>query len=240
MSLRSHQFETTLWHVVLRAKDRQDPLGTEALARLCEIYWYPLYAYARRSGLDAGTAEDAIQDLFVRLLEHDFLRNVRPEHGRFRAFLLRSLGNLLVDIHKRDRAMKRGGRTTIVSFDGMDAEERYRTEPVDVRQPDKLYDRRWAMTLLNRALNSLRSDYEKDEFSKRVFAELSGLLLETEATDSYQTIGQRLGLSESAVKMQALRLRYRFQSKFREEVANTVEDPGQVEAEIAELLTAFK
>ena len=239
MSPGDRHFETTLWHLVLSAKDRKDPQGGEALARLCEIYWYPLYAYARRSGLDPETAEDAIQDLFLRFLKQDFLGNVQPERGRFRSFLLRSRTNLVVDLHKRDRAHKRGGSHTLVSFDGMDAEQKYRVEPVEVCQPDKLYDRRWVMTLLGRALDKLRADYDKDELSRGVFAELSSLLLESRTTDSYAAISRRLGLSESAVKMQALRLRRRFQLKFRDEVAQTLADPDQIEAEIAELLAVF-
>lgn len=239
MSPGARQFETTLWHLVLSAKDRQDPRGSEALARLCEIYWYPLYAYARRSGLDPVTAEDAIQDLFLRFLKQDFLANVQPDHGRFRSFLLRSLANLLVDLHKRDHARKRGAGSALVSLDGMEAEQRYRVEPVEIHQPDKLYDRRWVMTLLARTLDKLQADYHKDELSRGVFAELSGLLLESRTTDSYEAIGRRLGLSESAVKMQALRLRRRFQLKFREEVAQTLADPDQIEAEIAELLAIF-
>lgn len=239
MSPGSHQFETTLWQLVLQARDREDPQGNEALARLCEIYWYPLYAYARRSGLAPGLAEDAIQDLFLQFMKRDFLGNVRPENGRFRSFLLRSLANLLIDQQKRDQAIKRGGRHILVSFDGMAAEEKYRAEPVELLQPDNLYDRRWVMTLLTRSLEKLRADYAMDESSRRVFAELHGLLLEPGTSDSYEVIGRRLGMTESAVKMQVLRLRRRFQMKFREEVAQTLADPGQTESEIADLLAVF-
>jgi RNA polymerase sigma-70 factor (ECF subfamily) len=234
----SHQFQTTLWNVVLSAKDRSDPGSEAALEVLCRAYWYPLYAYARRSRLAPDAAEDAIQELFGRLLERDFLKNVSPEKGKFRSFLLASLNHLLTELHARDQAIKRGGGIRFVSLDEEPAEDRYHKEPANELSPDRLYDRRCALTLLEKALTLLEADYAAAA-QAAVFAELRPLLLPRSAEESYVAIGGRLGLSEGAVKMQVSRLRHRFQIKFRAAVAATVADPSQIDEEIQHLLSAL-
>jgi len=231
-------FETTLWNVVLCAREKGDPAAASALEQLCRIYWYPLYAYARRRGLDAQTAEDAVQELFLNFIERQSLAGVSPKKGRFRSFLLTSLNRLLIEQHSRQTAIKRGGRLSLLSFDEMEPEERYRLEPADGSSPDRLFDRRCALAVLEKALVDLRADYESHE-QQAIFAELNGLLLEKSGATDYAAIGERLGLSEGAVKMQVLRLRQRFQAKVRATVADTLDDTSQTDAELEHLLAAL-
>jgi RNA polymerase sigma-70 factor (ECF subfamily) len=236
----SYQFQTTLWNVVLSAKesDGSAAAGAAALESLCRTYWYPLYAYVRRRGNDEQTAADLVQEFFSRMLEREFLKNVSPEKGRFRTLLLTSMDRFLIDEHDKRKAAKRGGRFTIVSTEELPAEERYRHEPADDLTPDKLFDRRWALTMLEKALAEVRATYELRGQSD-LFGALQALIVAPSESESYAEIGRKLGLSESAVKMQVLRLRKRYQLAFRAEVAATVTDEGQMEAEIQHLMASL-
>ncbi|MBE3071896.1 MAG: sigma-70 family RNA polymerase sigma factor [Acidobacteria bacterium] len=225
------QFATTRWSVVLAAGEGGTPGSREALARLCEIYWYPLYAFARRWGHTADEAQDLTQEFFARLLEKHYLGDVRPERGRFRSFLLASLRHFLLNERDRVLAQKRGGGHAPISLEFDAAEGRYRLEPRDTSTPETLYERRWALTLLDQVLQQLEREH-RDSKRDRLFEALKGLLTGQADTLPYVEIASRLGMTEGAVKVAAHRLRRRFGELLRQEIAETVADPADVEDEI--------
>ena len=208
----------------------------EALATLCQAYWYPLYAYLRRRGHPAEDAEDLTQGFFAHLLEKGALRSADPERGRFRSFLLASLQHYVSNERARARADKRGGSTVLLALH--DAEGHYRREPPDDRTPEKLLDRRWALTVLDRVAATLR-----DEFRRRgkegVFDGLKEHLAGDAEDSSYREIGVRLGLSEGAARVAVYRLRRRFGELLRKEVGETLASPEDVEDEIRCLMRAL-
>jgi len=233
----SAQFTTTHWSVVLEAARPEAPGAMDAFARLYQEYWYPLYAYVRRQGYSPEDAQDLTQGFFARLLEKNYVGQVEPQKGKFRSFLLAALRHFLSDQRDRDRAVKRGGGAEVLSLDAQEAEERYRLEPVDRMDAEKIYERRWAMTLLERALMRLR-----DESAAAGKTELFERLRSFVAGDSEVTCAEaatELGLSESAVKSAVHRLRERYRAFVREEIAHTVADPAEVEAEIRYLITVM-
>ncbi|HRY50592.1 MAG TPA: sigma-70 family RNA polymerase sigma factor [Candidatus Paceibacterota bacterium] len=222
---RSGVFATTHWSVVLAAGQGIDPRATEALACLCRTYWYPLYAYVRREGFGAPEAQDLTQEFFARLLAKNCLGQVGPQKGKFRSFLLAALRHFLSDQRDRARAAKRGGGAKVLSLDAQEAEERYRLEPVDRLDAEKIYERRWAMTLLGQALSRLRDESVvagKAEWFERLREFVSG-----ESEVSCGEAAAQLGQTESAVKSAVHRLRQRYRELVREEIAYTVADPGQ-------------
>ena len=230
-------FTTTHWSVVLRAGDGDSPQAASALEQLCRTYWYPLYAYVRREGHTPPDAQDLTQEFFARLLARNSLAQVGPQKGKFRSFLLAALRHFLSDQRDRDRAVKRGGGAEVLSLDAQEAEERYRLEPVERLDAEKIYERRWAMTLLERALIRLR-----EESAAAGKAELFERLRSFVAGDSEVTCAEaatELGLSESAVKSAVHRLRERYRELVREEIAHTVADPAEIEAEIRYLITVI-
>src|SRR5919198_2364318 len=153
------QFATTHWSVVLAAGEKASPQAAEALEKLCRAYWYPLYAYVRRQGHDAHEAQDLTQAFFARLLEKEYVTRASRERGRFRSYLLTALNHFLVDDWKRANRQIRGGGRQILSLDEQTAEERYKHEPVDQMSAEKLYERRWAMTLLDQVLAQLEKEF---------------------------------------------------------------------------------
>jgi RNA polymerase sigma factor (sigma-70 family) len=223
-------FATTHWSVVLAAANDKNPQAVAALERLCRTYWYPLYAYVRREGHSPADAQDLTQGFFAQLLARHSLASVAPEKGRFRSFLLASMRHFLSVERERARAVKRGGNAQILSLDAQEAETRYRLEPVDRLDAKKIYERRWAMTLLEQAVIRLREELAavgKAELFEHLRCFISG--------DREVTCGQvaiRLGLSESAVKSAVHRLRERYRELVREEIAHTVADPAEVDTEI--------
>jgi RNA polymerase sigma-70 factor (ECF subfamily) len=231
---RGH-FNTTHWSVVLTARNAESAEASGALERLCLIYWYPLYAFIRREGYTHHDAEDLTQGFFERLLEKDYLGQVDQALGRFRSFLLASLKHFLSDKRDYQRAAKRGGGKVILSFDAQTAEELYALETVGALTAENLFERRWALTVLDEARRQLRREYV--EAGK---AELHARIRIFEAGDaglpSYVEVGAQLGLSESAVKSAAHRLRQRFRELVRTEIAQTVHRPEEVDDEIRHLL----
>jgi RNA polymerase sigma-70 factor (ECF subfamily) len=209
-----------------------------ALETLCRAYWYPLYAFVRRQGRDPPEAQDLTQAFFCHLLENRALAAVHPNKGRFRSFLLASLKNFLANEWDRARASKRGGGQVTFSLDDFDPEQRYRVEPVDTASPDKLFDRRWAEAVLAQVMARLRRDYVAAGWGPR-FETLKVYLLNDYSPGSYAEAAAALGLSESAVKSAIYKLRQRFALSLREDVAQTVADPAEVEAELRELLAAL-
>jgi RNA polymerase sigma factor (sigma-70 family) len=228
-------FVTTHWSVVLSARKKDSPQSAAALETLCRTYWYPLYAYVRRQGHSPPDAQDLTQGFFARLLQKDYLKAAAREKGRFRTFLIVALKRFLANEWDRDRAQKRGGGQLPLSLDTELAEERYRIEPVEGATADKIFERRWALTLLDRTLTRLR-----DEFTAAAKAEEFKLLktcLTAERGDiSYAGIAETLGQSEGTVRVAVHRLRKRFREIFREEIAHTVSSPEEIEEEVRYLM----
>jgi RNA polymerase sigma factor (sigma-70 family) len=232
-------FATTRWSVVLAAGHASTGDSREALARLCESYWYPLYAYVRRWGYDADQAQDLTQEFFARLLEKHYLRAADPARGRFRSFLLASLKHFLSNERDRVGAAKRGGRATVVPLEFETAEGRYSREPVDAETPESIYERRWALILLERTLGRLRREFEAAGRNV-LFARLEGHLTGDQQTVPYAELCAELGMSEGAIKVAVHRLRRRFGALLREEISETVSDPAEVDDEIRDLFRALK
>jgi RNA polymerase sigma factor (sigma-70 family) len=233
---RSARFHTTRWSDVLKAAEARTAAGEEALSELCAAYWYPLYV--RGCGFSAEDAQDLTQGFFARVVENRFLQGADRERGRFRWYLLRSLQNYLRNEMERARAQKRGGGATRVSWDGLEAEQRFRAEPVDTASPDILFDRRWARETLGRAMNRLSEEYEAAG-RERLFARLKGYLAGNHGEESYAEAAAGLGLSTAAVRVMVHRLRHRYRELVRWEVAQTVADAREVDDEmrhLAELL----
>jgi RNA polymerase sigma factor (sigma-70 family) len=228
-------FATTHWSVVLTAGQRESPQAAEALEKLCRSYWYPLYAYVRRRGYRHEDGQDLTQAFFAHLLRRDFLNGVGREKGRFRSYLLACLKHFLADEWAKARRAKRGGNSPALPLDMEQAEERYQLEARVEADPERLFERRWALDLLKRVLDRLRRE-AADAGRQVVFGELECCLLGDRLTETYAKLGSRLGLSETAVKVTVYRLRQRYREILREEVAYTVTRPEELEAEMRYLL----
>ncbi len=231
-------FATTHWSVVLAAADQEKPEAAVAMERLCRTYWYPLYVYIRRRGHSPEDAQDLTQEFFFRLLERNSFAAADRAKGRFRSFLLGALKHFLADEHDKAAAQKRGGGKSIISWEEAGAEKRFGAEPADELSPDKLFDRRWALTVLDQATARLRARYEA-EGSLELFNALSCYLTQDIAPPSYRETAARLGLSETAVASAIFRLRRWYYSLIREEVAHTLSDPQELEEEICHLMKVF-
>ena len=230
-------FAPTRWSLIVAARDGPSPEARQALSQLCEVYWYPLYAYIRRHGRTADQAQDLTQEFFARLLERDFLGAADPERGRFRAFLLASCKNFLANEHDRAAAQKRGGGRAPASLSVEGAEERYHREPSHDLTPERAFERRWALTLLDRTLGRLR-----EEFTARgkggVFDGLRHYLVGDRGPPQGRAAAD-LGMSVGALKVAVHRMRQRYRELLREEIAQTVGGPDEVEQEIRELFAAL-
>jgi len=231
-------FETTRWSLVVAAGSGDSSAARAALSTLCETYWYPLYAYVRRRGISADDARDVTQGFFTLLLARRDFEHLRQERGRFRAFLLASLQHFLANDAARRRTLKRGGQITFLPLAFDDAEGRYRIEPEEAATPETLYERRWALTVIDRVLNELRLEWEGDGRGAE-FDELKACLLGVNPSGGYATIAARLDTSEGAVKTAVHRLRRRFQAALRKDIAETVSDPADVDDELRYLVRAL-
>jgi RNA polymerase sigma-70 factor (ECF subfamily) len=231
-------FVTTHWSVVLAARGADSPEAAEALSRLCQTYWYPLYAYVRRRGHEAVDAQDLTQEFFARLLEKNFLKSVQQERGKFRWFLLSALKRFLANEWNQQHAAKRGGKCITVSLDDQNAEGRYALEVADQTTPEKLFDRNWAMTVIEQAQDELRREYETSGRGP-LFDQLKVFLSGDRASISQAEVGAALEMQEGAVKVAVHRLRRRYQDHLREQIAQTVSTPAEVEEEIRQLFAAF-
>lgn len=231
-------FTTTHWSVVLAAGHTDIPQAADALERLCRTYWYPLYAYVRHRGHSEHDARDLTQAFFLHLFERHALSRVAPDKGRFRSFLLASLNYFLADQRDRALAQKRGGDRQFVFIDAQDAEERYRFEPIDERNPEKIFERRWALTVLAEVLARLERDYAAAG-KQSLFNNLQVFLSGAMAGETYAAMASRLGITEGAIKMSVLRLRQRYRELFRETIAHTVADPAEVEDELRHLIAVI-
>jgi len=232
---RTRQFVTTRWSLVLGAGHDSTPGSQAALEQLCRTYWYPLYAFLRRSGHHETYAEDLIQSFFVRLIEQDWLAAADPEKGRFRSFLLICLKRFVGGEARKAEAQKRGGRSVIVSLDDAQAAQRYAAEMAESLAPDEVYDRRWALTLLEQAWDRLRDECRATG-KLPLFEHLRAARDDGMEAPSYQALAASLNLTESALKSALFRLRSRYREILRQEVAETVNDPSEVDDEIRYLL----
>jgi RNA polymerase sigma-70 factor (ECF subfamily) len=228
-------FTTTHWSIVLNARDPASPQASEALEKLCRAYWYPLYAFVRRQGQDEATAKDLTQGFFAKLLEKNYLSHVHPEKGKFRTFLLVAIRHFISDEWDKARALKRGGDKTVISLDETVGEERYRHEPVEVMDPEKLFERRWALTLLEQARERLEEEY-RAAGKARLYEQLRRFEAGGEDAPAYADVAPALGLSEAGLRTAVHRMRQRYRELVREEVAQTVSSPAEVDEEIRYLI----
>lgn len=222
---------------MLAAGDSHNPDSRTALADLCQAYWYPLYAYLRRRGYPQEEAEDLVQGFFAQLLEKNYLKAADRERGRFRSFLLTALKNYAANEWDRRTAMKRGGKSPTLSLDFETAEGRYTIEPSDEHTPEQAFDRGWATAQLEQVLARMRA--EAGEGDER-FALLQRFLTGDGDELRYSEAAERLGMSEGAVKVAVHRLRQRFGTVLRDEVARTLADPSDVDDELRHLFAAFE
>jgi RNA polymerase sigma-70 factor (ECF subfamily) len=229
------RFATTSWTQVLAAREAPSTESRQALEALCQAYWYPLYAFVRRQGHGPEESRDLTQGYFAQLLEKGYLEDFDPALGRFRVFLKASVKNFLSKERDKAHAWKRGGHARIVSLDADDVEGRYRYEPVDRLTPEEIFERRWALTLLERVLEKLHHEFEEADRG-REFEMLKGYLTGEEAKVPYREVAAELGSSETAVRTSVHRLRQRFGKLLREEIAETVASPNEVEDEMRHLL----
>jgi DNA-directed RNA polymerase specialized sigma24 family protein len=232
------RFEQTLWSEVLAAGKLDQPDSARALERLCQVYWYPIYAYLRRRGFDRHAAKDLTQGFFLYLVKKNLVQAADPEKGRFRSFLLGSLKNFVSNEEGRERALKRGGDKQLISLDEELAEGRYIHEPKDDRSPEKLFDRRWALTVLDEAGRRLEKEF-KEADAEREFAELKSFL-NSDRGLAYAELSARLNRSEVALRSTVSRMRRRFRELLAEVIRETVSDPAQVEAEMNHLKEALR
>lgn len=228
------RFATTQWSLVLAAA-RSGAADAEALARLCSLYWYPVFAFVRRQGHSADEAQDLTQGFFTRLIEKRELGQADQDRGRFRAFLLTACRHFISNQEDRMRAIKRGGGTAAISIDLVEAEGRYERALVSVETPERLYERQWALTLMDVVLDSVRNEYVA-EGNERLFDGLRGFL--TDSAGTHADAARDLDMTIPAVKMAMHRLRRRYREALRERVADTVDSPEEVDDEIRHLMTA--
>lgn len=233
------RFATTHWSLVQAADGSDSEEADEALAELCRTYWYPLYSFIRRRGYEASEAEDLTQSFFARFIEHRDYRSARPDKGKFRTFLLSCLKHFLANDWQRKNALKRGGRLRIESLDGAEAERRYQLEPAELDTPERIFQRSWACTVLDTALQNLRRQHE-DEGKSEWFDQLKVYLTGEPTSRTQAEIGQSLGMTEDAVKSAVYRLRKQFARQLRSDIQQTLTDPSDVEQELTDLFAAFQ
>ncbi len=224
-------FATTHWSVVLAAGQSSDGQASQALEQLCRTYWYPLYAYVRRRRYGHEDAQDLTQGFLAQLLGCKSFARVERNKGRFRSFLLAGLNYFLADQRDRASALKRGGGHPILSFDAHEAEQRYRLEPVDDWSPDRLFERSWALALLDSVLARLEQEFREADKAE-VFLRLRVFLVAGTGQETYADVAAELSMTGEAVKKAAQRLRHRYYKLFRQAIAQTVADPAEVQEEM--------
>ena len=229
------RFNTTHWSVVLAAGDEGSPQTEAALTRLCQTYWFPIYAFVRKRGHSPEQAQDLTQGFFAGFLEKNHVAKATRERGRFRSFLMTSVENYLRNEHDRSQAQKRGGGRQLISLDEQDAEARYLCEPSDESDPAKTFEQRWAATLLNTVLARLQAEFGATGRSDLFEALQEHLWGDSESTP-YPQLAERFGLTLANVKTTAHRLRQRYRELLREEIAHTVALPSQIDDEIRHLM----
>lgn len=231
-------FATTRWTVVLAAGKNQPAQGAQALEELCQTYWYPLYAYVRRRGYSKEDAEDLTQAFFERFLEKNYIDQVNSQKGKFRAFLLAALKHFLANDWDRNHRQKRGGNQIILPLELGEADSRFQHDPPDHLSPDKLYDREWAITLLETVIQKLRDENSSGE-KGRLFEHLKPFLMVGSQAVPYPQVASGLSMTEGAVRVAVHRLRGRYRELLRAEIAQTLSAPHEIDEEMRALLGAF-
>jgi RNA polymerase sigma-70 factor (ECF subfamily) len=229
------RFETTHWSLIIRAGDAQAPDAAAALATLCETYWYPVYAFVRRSGRSVEDAQDLTQAFFTKVLEKNYFKDARQDRGRFRSFLLASVRHFLSNQRDFDRAGKRGGGQVPLSLEFDDGERTYQIDPADDATPESVYERRWALAALDAGMRRVSMKYE-GEPRRRLFEHLKPFLTGADP-QSYADLSARLDMTEGALRVATHRLRQQFAASLREVIAETVETPDEVSDELRHLMT---
>jgi RNA polymerase sigma factor (sigma-70 family) len=235
---RGAAFTTTHWSVVLEAQG-ESPAAQEALEKLCRAYWRPIFAFLRRQGVPAEEAEDITQGFFAQLLERRKFSAIRKEKGRLRSFLIGALKYFVADEQRRAMAIKRGKGQRPIPLEELRAGERMETEPADPMTAEMIYERRWALTVLERVLSRLKDEYVAAG-SAALFDSLKELLPDEPGSPSQAEIAARLGMNENAVRQAFYRFRQRYQALLREEIANTVATPGDIEDELRHLIAVLE
>ncbi|CAN5187089.1 sigma factor [soil metagenome] len=233
------RFPATRWSRVVAAGDPSSPDARAALDDICRDYWFPLYVYVRRWGRSPEDAEDLTQGFFARILERGFLADADRSKGKLRTFLLTALKHYLTDEHHKANTLKRGGGKIPLSIDAALAEELYALEPKDEASPDRLYEKRWALTLLDNVLAALRADYARAGKAE-LFDTLQPALAWNAGGDRYSDLAAALGMKENAVRVAIFRLRRRYGDLLRQQVAETVASPDEVAAELDNLMTVLR
>ena len=231
-------FATTHWSVVLEAQG-ESPAAQDALEKLCRTYWRPVYSFIRRQGVGIEEVEDLTQGFFALLLERRDLDAVRREKGRLRSYLLTSVKHFLASEQRRAMAVKRGKGQRVVALDGLSATERAEMEPADPLSADRLYERRWASTLMEQVLRRLKDEY-RAAGNAALFDSLKQLLPDEPGSPSQAEIAARLGMNENAIRQAFYRFRQRYQTLLREEIANTVATPADIEDELRHLIAVLE
>jgi RNA polymerase sigma-70 factor (ECF subfamily) len=231
-------FVTTHWSVVMAAGRGDSTRARSALEKLCKNYWYPLYAFVRRLGHGAHDAEDLVQSFFAVCLEKNYLGAADQTKGRFRSFLLLALKRFLANEWDKARTLKRGGTQTTISLDSLTAEQRYALEPAEQLTADKLFERRWALTLLDQVMARLR-DEQAASGKLAQFEQIKESITAAGRGTPYAELAARLGTSEGAIKVMVHRLRQRYRELLEAEIANTVSSPEEIEQERRHLLAAL-
>jgi RNA polymerase sigma factor (sigma-70 family) len=232
------QFVTTHWSVVLAAQEMDSPPARAALEKLCQTYWYPLYAFARRKNYDPEDAKDLTQEYFARLLGKNYLESVGPQRGKFRTFLLTSFSHFLANEWDRTQTQKRGGGCIHISLNDDSGEDRYRAEPITDLSPEKLFDRHWAVALLEQTLKLLESEAVAAGKGS-LFQALRNLITERGEAGDYAALAKQFGMSEGSLRVAAHRLRQRYRELLLAEIANTVSNPQEADEELRQLMSAF-
>ena len=232
------RFETTHWSIVLAAGHRSSPDSDEALESLCRTYWYPLYAYVRRRVPNVHEAQDLTQEFFARLVERNYVTEADPVRGRFRAFLLTAFKHFLSKERDKAKAQKRGGGRAPVSLDFLSGESRLSIEPSEDLTAEQVYDRQWAVTLLDRVMDHLCDEFVRAG-KRPQFDQLKGFLIGEQAGVTYADVANALGVTEGTVKMTVHRMRKRYRKLLRSEIAQTVASPGDVDDEIRSLVAVL-
>ncbi len=231
-------FATTHWTMVLAAGRNDTTRARHALAQLCQIYWYPLYAYVRRRGYKAQDTQDLTQEFFARFLERDALAGADPARGRFRSFILTAMNHFLATEWEKARTKKRGGGAEIISLDLAAAEKRYDLEPADLATPDKAFDHQWALALLNLVLNRLEDDYQRDG-KIELFTSLKQTLMGSRESQPYRELAASVGMNEGALKVAVHRLRRRYRDLLQAEIAHTVTSTAEAGDELLHLFAVL-
>jgi RNA polymerase sigma factor (sigma-70 family) len=235
---RASNFPTTSWSLVLAAAADPSADSRTALASLCKIYWPPIYAFIRRNGYDRDQAQDFTQAFFAVLLEKNYLGDADPQRGRFRAFLLTAVKHFLANEWDRAHALKRGGSQIAVSIDPMQAESWYVPEAVDERTPESLFERRWALSLLEQVMVKLLVEFA-GMGKAAYFDKLSHFLNGDPVANGYEALAAELGVSPGALRVAVHRIRRRYRELLRAEIAETVSTPAEIDEEIRFLLSAL-